>query len=95
MATVYILESLQNRKRYVGSTDRDVEVRLKEHNAGVTAWTRQNGPFKLIHTENFESVDLARRREQFLKSGKGRRVVQNIVSGTFGPVAQSVRASGS
>lgn len=78
MAMVYVLESLRHGKRYVGVTDRDVEIRVKEHNAGVTSWTRENGPFKLIRTEEYDSMDLALRREKFLKSGKGRKVLENI-----------------
>ena len=95
MATIYILESLRHHRRYVGMTNRDVDIRVQEHNAGITPWTRQNGPFRLIHTEVYNSIDLACRRERFLKSGKGRRVVQNILKNDLGPVAQLVRASGS
>ncbi len=91
MVTVYVLESLRHGKRYVGLTERDVETRIKEHNAGVTPWTRENGPFRLVHTERYISINLARKRERLLKSGKGRRVLNNIL----GPIAQLVRASGS
>ena len=82
MVTVYVLESLRHKKRCTGVTERDVTVRLNEHNAGVTPWTRENGPFKLVHTEVYDSLDFARRRERFLKTGKGRRVLQNLVPST-------------
>jgi len=73
MYIVYVLRSIRNNKRYVGSTSKSAVERLKEHNQGTTQWTRQNGPFKLIHTEKFDTVTKARHREKFLKSGQGRK----------------------
>ena len=78
MATVYILESLRHGKRYVGVTERAVDLRIHEHNTGVTPWTRQNSPFRLLHAETYNSIYLAKRRELFLKSGKGRQVLKNL-----------------
>jgi putative endonuclease len=71
---VYVLESLRNGKRYVGSTSKAPEIRLREHNSGSNRWTRQNRPFKLVHYEECLSRADASRRERFLKSGVGRRI---------------------
>ena len=79
---VYVLESLANAKRYVGSTSKPPEVRLREHNSGSNRWTRQNRPFKLVYYEECQSVAGARRRERFLKSGVG-RTMRDELAGDF------------
>jgi len=73
VAYVYVLRSLRNNKRYVGYTGKHPLEKLAEHNSGSTQWTRQNGPFALLHVEEFKESTLARKRERFLKSGKGRQ----------------------
>ena len=73
MGHLYVLISLKNGKRYIGSTSKAPETRLQEHNYGSNAWTRQNGPFKLIYEEQYTTITEARKRERFLKSGQGRR----------------------
>jgi putative endonuclease len=69
---VYVLWSEKLRKRYVGSTE-DVAERLRDHNSGRTPFTRRGVPWTLIHSEAFETLVEARRRERFLKSGVGRK----------------------
>jgi len=79
MFTVYILRSLKNGKRYVGSTGKSANERLVEHNDGSNSWTRINSPFILIYTEEYPTITEARKRELFLKSGQGRKWLdQNI-----------------
>ena len=73
MFYVYVLRSLRNKKRYVGFTSKDPQVRLREHNSGGNNWTRQNAPHELVHQESFQDEQEARRREKFLKSGQGRK----------------------
>jgi len=73
MNSVYVLKSLKNSKRYVGQTSKDVQQRLKEHNRNCNKWTKENGPLKLIYAEEFISKSDAMRRERFLKSGQGRK----------------------
>lgn len=80
MAYVYILRGLKNRKRYVGYTTKAPLKKLVEHNRGATQWTRQNGPFVLLYTEEFADDLAARKREKFLKSGKGREWLDQILS---------------
>jgi predicted GIY-YIG superfamily endonuclease len=53
--------------------------RLRQPRSGSTAWTRQNGPFKLVRTEAFTDRATARRREQFLKTGHGRQELDQII----------------
>ena len=73
MFTVYILRSLKNSKRYIGYTSKASLERLHDHNTGSNKWTRENGPFVIIHTEEYDSKNEAMKREKFLKSGQGRK----------------------
>jgi len=79
MFTVYVLRSLRSGKRYVGFTSRPIEQRLKEHNEPRPKWTGQNGPFEILHSEIFPTKELAAKREKFLKTGRGRAVLDNIL----------------
>jgi len=79
MASVYVLKSLRNGKRYVGLTAEGVAKRLYEHNTGKNRWTRSNGPFQLVRVERYEDLVLARRRERFLKSGDGRAFLDIVI----------------
>jgi putative endonuclease len=76
---VYVLESVSNAKRYVGLTSKPVTARLQEHNSGSNRWTRSNGPFKLLYSEEFPDRATAAKRERFLKSGAGRKVRDSLV----------------
>ena len=78
MFNVYVLRSLSNKKRYVGCTSKDVEIRLKEHNTGSNKYTRQNGPFEIIYTEEYPDKTEALQRERFLKSGQGRKFLDTM-----------------
>lgn len=73
MYNVYVLKSLRNNKRYVGYTSKSREVRLKEHNTGITKFTSRNLPYILIYYETFDNKKEAIIREKFLKSGHGRK----------------------
>ncbi|HEY9583095.1 MAG TPA: GIY-YIG nuclease family protein [Candidatus Paceibacterota bacterium] len=75
---VYVLKSLRNNKRYIGYTSKDPLIRLKEHNSGASKFTSQNGPFKLTYTERYEDKSIAIKREKFLKSGQGRKFLDNM-----------------
>ena len=79
MYQVYILRSLKNGKSYVGYTSKNVDKRLEEHNIGSNAWTKRNGPFKLVYYESYFCVKDAYNREQFFKSGIGKRIKKIIV----------------
>jgi len=70
---VYVLRSLKNNKRYIGYSCKNPKSRLKEHNSGTNNWTRRNKPFILIYQEEYETKTEARKREIFLKSGQGRK----------------------
>lgn len=81
MAYVYILKSVEFQKTYVGSTPRPLELRLAEHNYGHCDYTKRYKPWKLIYSEKFDSLQEARLREKYFKSGAGRKFIKksNIV----------------
>jgi len=75
---VYILKSLNNGHFYTGSTN-DLERRLAEHNLGKSQYTRSRRPFELVYQESYNTRAEARRRELFLKSGKGRQFLKGVL----------------
>ena len=80
MYIVYVLCSLKDGKHYTGYTI-DLTRRLKEHNSGKTESTKRRRPFEIVHTEEFGSEEEAKKREKYLKSGKGREELNKILSG--------------
>ena len=72
MYYAYVLKSELHGTRYVGSTD-NVSRRLGEHNAGRCRYTSGRRPWKLISQEDFKTRAEAMKREVFLKSGQGRK----------------------
>lgn len=71
MFFVYAIKSEKDGRLYKGFTT-DLKRRLKEHNQGKTKSTKGFVPWNLVYFEQVESRSLAREREKFLKSGKGR-----------------------
>ena len=69
---VYILESLMDKKRYIGFTT-NFRKRLEAHNNGLSFSTKSRKPFKLIYIEGCLNYNDARRREHYLKTTGGRR----------------------
>ncbi len=71
MIFVYVLRG-QDGKRYVGITN-NIERRLSEHRAHHSKGGQLLGSFSLVHTEDYPDHSAARKREIFLKSGQGRK----------------------
>ena len=81
MFKVYILRSLSSpEKSYVGLTIKILEDRLKEHNNGISKYTKTFRPWKLIYYENFYCRICAEKRERFLKSGIGYKLRKIILN---------------
>ncbi len=80
MACVYVLISKTTNKKYVGSSrENNPEERLSAHNAGKTKSTKSGKPWVLIHQEMCNDYTEARKRENFLKSGQGRKWVKENI----------------
>lgn len=78
MYYVYILVSERNGKSYVGFTSKETKQRLREHNLGSNQWTSLNKPFRILYYESYICKEDALRRENFLKSGVGKKLVKLI-----------------
>jgi putative endonuclease len=76
--TAYVLQSTRTGRLYTGSTS-DFERRFAEHNANESFSTKNQGPWELVHREEFESNAEAVRRERELKTGKGRDFIRQIL----------------
>lgn len=75
--TIYSLYSVKLKKHYTGSTD-DIDRRLKEHNRGKTAFTKNGIPWELIYQKSFSSRAEAVRFEKSIKNrGAGRFLDEN------------------
>jgi len=75
---VYVLQSVSHGTLYVGSTE-DLDARTRVHNAGKCRYTKGRRPWELIYKEEHRTRGEARRRELFLKSGRGREVVKGLL----------------
>lgn len=76
---VYILKSKVTNKYYVGSTS-NLERRIKDHNFGNTPSTKSMRPWILCFSQEFESLEIARRIERRLKSLKRRDYLSKIIA---------------
>ena len=76
---VYFIQSVTNGKIYTGKTEKDPEIRVKEHNYGTNIWTRQNGPFILVYFEKYCCKNDMDEREKFFKTGFGKKIRNAIL----------------
>ena len=77
MYYLYILLGIKSPRSYTGVSD-DVTRRLSEHNSGKVISSRPYRPYRLIHTEAFETLSEARKRERYYKTFSGRRQLKKI-----------------
>jgi predicted GIY-YIG superfamily endonuclease len=66
---VYVIQNAL-RQFYIGLSD-DPERRLEDHNAGISKWTKNKGPWMLVWTSEATSLSRARKLENLLKRQKG------------------------
>jgi putative endonuclease len=83
MAAVYILQSEKTGQYYVGSTN-DLDRRFSEHNRNHTPSTRNRGPWKLVHREDFATLLEARQRETEIKRWKSSRLIRTLIESSTG-----------
>jgi len=55
MYYVYVIQSKKDNQFYTGFT-RDLENRIREHNAGRVPSTKERGPFELVYYEVWRSI---------------------------------------
>jgi len=83
MVHVYILQSKTTHRYYVGST-KDVEKRLKEHNAGRSSSTRSGVPWELAWVETYNTRGEAMLREKQIKSRGAARYLKSVTVAQLG-----------
>jgi putative endonuclease len=76
MYRVYLLESINTNKWYIGYTPVDPIKRLVKHDRGDVKSTKAYMPWKLIYFETYLNRSDAVGREKFLKSGSGRNFLK-------------------
>jgi len=77
MIYVYVLSSVARNYIYVGMSS-DIERRISDHNNGYNKTTKPYRPFRVILVEEYETRDLARKREKYLKSGVGKEYLKTL-----------------
>jgi putative endonuclease len=80
MNYVYILQNKRDGKFYTGSTN-DLKGRLREHQSGNVKSTCNRRPLELIYYERCLNEDDAKQRENYLKSGMGKKYIRNRLKG--------------
>ena len=66
---VYVIQNSEGRF-YIGLSE-DVLLRVAQHNAGISKWTKDKGPWSLVWTSEAMSLSDARKFESLLKKQKG------------------------
>lgn len=82
MYYAYVLFSKKDGKLYIGSSP-DLKNRISKHNKGYVAATKFRRPLKLIYYEAYLTSADAKRREVFLKGGKGHEELKTQLQETF------------
>ena len=75
MFYTYILQSKKTDELYVGFTN-NLKKRFKEHNLGLNFSTKRFKPWGLIYYEACLSELDAKRREHYLKTSQGGRLLK-------------------
>lgn len=79
---IYVLQSVKDSNLYVGLTS-DLRKRLMEHNRGLNFSTKPYIPWELIHYEAYLDKEDAKRREKYLKSSQGARLLKRMLKEYF------------
>ena len=77
MPVIYILKSLKNYQTYTGWSS-NLTQRFTDHNQGKVHATKHQRPFELLFTEEVASIQEAKKRECYWKSGAGRRKMKKL-----------------
>lgn len=78
----YALQSTNNGNLYIGYT-RDLRKRINEHNKGLNRSTKAYKPWELIYYEACLDEEDAKRRESYLKTSQGQRLLKRRLKEYF------------
>lgn len=79
---IYFLESLKKKEFYIGFTE-DLRKRLSYHNNGLNVSTKKYMPWRLIFYEAYLDKEDAMRREKYLKTNQGSRLLKRMLKEYF------------
>ena len=72
----YVIYSKNSGRFYKGHC-KDLDTRLKQHNAGKTKSIKPFIPWEIFYFEEFQTREEAISREKYFKSAAGRRFLKN------------------
>ncbi len=79
---VYVLQSRKYNELYIGYT-KDLKKRLVQHNEGLNVSTKRYMPWEIIYYEACRDMLDAERREKYLKTSQGRRLLKRRLKEFF------------
>lgn len=82
MYYVYVLLSQKDQELYIGSAP-DLKNRFAKHVNGFVPSTKNRRPLKLVYYEAYINASDARKREVYLKGGKGHKELKIQLEQTF------------
>lgn len=78
MYYTYVIKSVSHDFYYKGHCE-NLELRLKQHNSGMTESNRHYAPFQIVYFEEFPTREQAIKREKYFKSSAGRRFLKKVI----------------
>ena len=78
MYYAYVIKSLTSDYYYKGHCE-NLDLRIKQHNSGITKSLRSYAPFEIVYFEVFQTREEAIKREKYFKSSAGRRFLKNKI----------------
>jgi len=78
----YVIQSIKDDQLYTGITS-DLKKRLTEHNQGLNFSTKRYKPWKIVYYEACMDKDDAVRREGYLKTTQGIRLIKRRLKEYF------------
>ena len=78
MFYTYVLKSRKDNKLYIGHSE-DLKRRVAKHNQGLVLSTKNRRPLDLVYYEACLSEEKSVKREQYFKTGFGRRFLKNRI----------------
>lgn len=76
---VYIIYSSKLDKYYIGYTE-NIDVRLLQHNEGISDYTSKVSDWELKYSEGFASREEAHKRELGIKRKKSRKYIEWLIN---------------
>lgn len=82
---VYVLQNPSKNFLYIGYSE-DLKQRFTSHNKGENKSTKPYIPLELIHYEAYKNKADVKRREQYLKTNRGRTTLKTMLKEYFSRV---------